>query len=195
MANPARDDRLRASKEPTSTTKTMATKKSLNTGNKEFGTEACLVERFIGVLQAGRTTFGSVQVATEWDHRSGFVDVLARDGAQSLVAFEAKLADWRRAFMQAYRNTAYANRTYVLLPEKTVHRALPAREEFEFRGIGLCAFDGKKVRIVIEASEHDPLLSWVRARAHEHFDGLVNERPSRTRPAGGSRRPVQAARV
>jgi hypothetical protein len=188
-------DRLSAGADPTRSTKMIATKRSSSISNNEFATEACLVERFIGALQAGRTSFGSVQVATEWDHRSGFVDVLARDGAQSLVAFEAKLADWRRAFRQAYRNTAYANRTFVLLPDKTVHRALPAREEFEFRGIGLCAFDGKQVRILIEASEHAPLLSWVRARAHEHFDGLSSERASRSRLAGSGRRPVQTARV
>jgi hypothetical protein len=146
---------------------------------QEFFKESCLVECFVGALQAGRTAFGSVQVTTEWDHHSGFVDVLARDGSQALVAFEAKLADWRRAFLQAYRNTAYANRTYVLLPEKTVHRALRDREEFEFRGIGLCAFNGKEVRIIIEAAEQDPLLQWLRVRAHEHFNTLPDERRPR----------------
>ncbi len=171
----------------------MPTKKSSNPNSKYFATEACLVERFIGALQSGCTSFGSVQVTTEWDHRSGLVDVLARDGTQSLVAFEAKLADWRRAFLQAYRNTAYANRTYVLLPEKIAHRAMQDREEFEFRGVGLCAFDGEQVRVLIEASEQAALLAWLRAQAHEYFDALPNERcsgPNRRRS-----RPVQAARV
>lgn len=148
---------------------------------QDFLTESCMVESFVGALQAGRTAFGSVQVTTEWDHRSGFVDVLARDGAQELVAFEAKLTDWRRAFLQAYRNAAYANRAYVLLPEKTVHRALRDREEFEFRGIGLCAFNGREVKIVIEAAGQDPLLQWLRARAHEHFNALPDERRSQPR--------------
>lgn len=146
---------------------------------QDFSTESSLVERFVGTLQAGRTAFGSVQVTTEWDHCSGIVDVLARDGAQALVAFEAKLADWRRAFLQAYRNTAYANRAYVLLPEKTAHRALSDREEFEFRGIGLCAFNGREVKILIDAAEQDPLLQWLRVRAHEHFNALPDERRSR----------------
>lgn len=158
---------------------------------QEFSTESCLVERFVGALQAGRTRFGSVQVTTEWDHRSGFVDVLARDGSQALLAFEAKLADWRRAFLQAYRSTAYANRAYVLLPEKTAHRALRDREEFEFRGVGLCAFNGKEVRILIEAAEQDPLLQWLRARAHEHFNALPDER--RRRPNRSGSRSVSAA--
>lgn len=146
---------------------------------RDFSTEACMVECFVGSLQAGRTVFGSVQVATEWDHRSGLVDVLARNGAHALIAFEAKLTDWRRAFLQAYRNTAYANRVFVLLPEKTVHRALREREEFEFRGVGLCSFDGNEVKILIDAVEQDPLLRWLRVRAHEHFNALPDECPSR----------------
>ena len=151
---------------------------------QDFSTESSLVERFVGTLQGGRTAFGSVQVTTEWNHRSGIVDVLARDGGHGLVAFEAKLADWRRAFLQAYRNTAYANRAYVLLPEKTAHRALSDREEFKFRGIGLCAFNGKEVKILIEAAEQDPVLQWLRVRAHEHFNALPDEhrsRPNRSR--------------
>jgi hypothetical protein len=171
----------------------MAAAARSSTELQEFSTEACLVEGFVGALQAGRTPFGLAQVTTEWDHRSGFVDVLVRDRAQTLVAFEAKLADWRRAFMQAYRNTAYANRAYVLLPQKTAHRALRDREEFEFRGVGLCSFDGKTVRILIEASEQDPLLQWLRARAHEHFDALPDERCSR--PHRSRNRTVSAAGI
>lgn len=178
---------------PQSGIEKMSTKRSSHPNRNEFTTEACLVEQFIGTLQAGRTNFGLVQVTTEWDHRSGFVDVLARDGTQSLVAFEAKLADWRRAFHQAYRNTAYANRAYVLLPEKTAHRAMRDREEFEFRGVGLCAFDGEQVQVLIEAAEQDALLVWLRARAHEHFDALPNDcRAGSNRRRG---RTVQAARI
>lgn len=141
----------------------------------EFSTEANLVDSFVKTLQSGRSQYNSIQIATEWNHKSGMVDVLVRDTSRSLIAFEAKLSDWKRAFLQAYRNTAYANRTYVLLPMKTVHRALLAREEFEFRGIGLCAFDGKKIHTYIEAVEQDAILAWVRARAHDYFDELLDE--------------------
>lgn len=156
-----------------------------------FATEADLVERFVGKLQAGRTRYGSVQVTTEWDHRAGMVDVLARDSAGALVAFEAKLHNWRRAFMQAYRNTSYANRAYVLLPPNVAQRALQDREEFEFRGVGLCAFDGKVVQVLIEAVDQEPLMAWVRARAHQYFDSLKDERPS-SRPARSGGRTVPA---
>lgn len=164
-------------------------------GTQAFGTEACLVECFVGLLQTGRTQLGPVQVATEWDHRSGFVDVLARDASQSLFAFEAKLTDWRRAFHQAYRNTAYANRAYVMLPARTADRALRAREDFELRGVGLCSFDGKHLTILIEAAEQqDPLLKWIRERAHNYFNRSSDECHA-DRPQAGRNRGMRTARL
>lgn len=140
-----------------------------------FETEAELVDVFVRRLQAGRTPFGSVQVMREWDHKSGSVDVLVRDRDQELVAIEAKLADWKRAFRQAYRSTAYANRVFVLLPTQVVHRALRDEEEFRYRGIGLCSFDGRCVKVIIEAIVQEPLLHWLRSRAHEHFNKVHGE--------------------
>jgi predicted nuclease with RNAse H fold len=162
---------------------------------RRFSSEAALVECFVEKLERGRTRYGRVEVVTEWDHRSGLVDVLARDSKGTLVAFEAKLENWRRAFDQAYRNTAYADRVYVLLPPTAAQRAMQNREQFELRGIGLCSFDGRASRVLIEASDHDALLKWVRARAHEHFDTIADERAASSRPAAGRGRAVQGARA
>ena len=167
---------------------------STRTGDRsKFATEADFVERFVGKLSKGRTSFGKVQITKEWDHTAGFVDVLARHRRKTLVAFEAKLDNWKRAFHQAYRSTAYANKSYVIVPTHVAARALRDRDEFELRGVGLCSFDGKSVQVLIEASEQDALLVWLRTQAHEHFDALDNERA--VKPGCGSRRTVQPARV
>lgn len=158
-----------------------------------FSTEADFVERFVGKLSKGRTSFGRVEITKEWDHTAGFVDVLTRHRRKTLVAFEAKLDNWKRAFHQAYRSTAYANRSYVIVPAHVAERALRDRDEFELRGVGLCSFDGRSVQVLIEASEQDALLVWLRARAHEHFDALYDERT--VEPRRGSCRAVQPARV
>jgi hypothetical protein len=141
----------------------------------QFPTEAALVNQFVEILGTGRSYWRNVQIATEWKHRVGFADVLVRTTGGRLVAFEAKLSDWRRAFHQAYRNTSYANHVYVLLPACAVHRALLAREEFEFRGIGLCSLQNEKLKVHIKATEQDALLTWIRQQAHEHFDGKHDE--------------------
>jgi hypothetical protein len=160
-----------------------------------FATEAALVDSFVGALRAHRA-FGHVQVTTEWNHKAGLVDVLVRDAANSLIAFEAKLRDWKRAFMQAYRNTAYANKAYVLLPESAAQAAMKHREEFELRGIGLCAMTGDGVQVLIDAAEQEPLLRWVRSLAHEHFDTTVpGDEHLQSKNSGGRARRLQRARV
>lgn len=140
-----------------------------------YPTEASLVNQFVSKLETGKSYWRIVQVATEWRHRVGFADILVRTSGGRLIAFEAKLSDWRRAFHQAYRNSSYANQVYVLLPLAATHRALLAREEFEYRGIGLCALQDGKIKVLIKASEQDALLTWIRQQAHEHFDRIPNE--------------------
>lgn len=162
-------------------------------GHSEFASEADFVDGFVSKLAKGRTAFGRVQITTEWDHRAGFVDVLARNRRKGLVAFEAKLDNWKRAFHQAYRSTAYANKSYVIVPEHVASRAMRDREEFELRGVGLCSFDGLAVQVLIEATEQDALLRWLREQAHEHFDTLSDEH--RAGPKRGRSRPLPEAWV
>lgn len=159
---------------------------SRTSGRTEFATEADFVDCFVGKLSKGRTSFGKVEITTEWDHRAGFVDVLARHRRKTLVAFEAKLDNWKRAFHQAYRSTAYANKSYVIVPAHVASRALRDRDEFELRGVGLCSFDGKSVQVLIEASEQDALLTWLREQAHEHFDALEDDCAAEPRRGRGS---------
>jgi len=171
----------------------MIQERTRSMGHSEFATEADFVERFVDKLAKGRTAFGRVQITTEWDHRSGIVDVLARHRRKTLVAFEAKLDNWKRAFHQAYRSTAYANKSYVIVPEHVASRAMRDKEEFKFRGVGLCSFNGSAVQVLIEATEQDALLRWLREQAHEHFDMLPNE--PRARPRRGSCGPLPEARL
>lgn len=162
-------------------------------GRATFASEAEMVDQFVGVLAKPRSGFGRLEITLEWDHRAGFVDVLARDRSSALIAFEAKLGDWKRAFMQAYRNTAYANRAYVLLPTGVAHRAMLHRETFEGKGIGLCCFDGKRIEVLLEAVDQEPVVTWIRRKAHEHFNGLGHESGSRARR--GSCAVLSAARA
>lgn len=169
--------------------------KSSVSPSTRFQSEAALVDKFVDELQTGSSCYGSVQVTREWNHRAGLVDVLVRDATGGLVAFEAKLDNWRRAFLQAYRNTAYADRAYVLVPPAVAARALQDREEFELRGVGLCSFDGEAIHIVIEACEQQSLLQWVRVQAHDHFNSLPDERVAHSKSRRRRKGAVRAAAV
>ena len=58
-----------------------------------------------------------------------------------LLAFEAKLADWRQALKQAYRYRYYADAAIVILPAQGSRMAIEHRDLFRLMGVGLWTFD------------------------------------------------------
>lgn len=138
----------------------------------QYVSEADLVQDFLELLQEGGSPWGAVETTTEWDYRTGITDVLVRTDEGHLVAFEAKLTDWRRATHQAYRNTTFAKRAYVVMPLKAAERASAHVDIFSRYGVGLCSVQKNSVSIIIEAPEFDdePLLPWMHRRAHLFFD-------------------------
>lgn len=137
-----------------------------------YAKESDLVQDFLELLQDGESPWGAVETTTEWDYRTGITDVLARTTDGYLVAFEAKLTDWRRATHQAYRNTTFAERAYVVMPSKAAEKARVHAEIFSRYGVGLCAVQKNSVSIIIEAPAlgSEPLLPWMHRRAHVFFD-------------------------
>lgn len=90
-----------------------------------------------------------------------------------LWAFEVKISDWKKGFVQADNYLNYANRSVLLLPGKTAELMSEKVEMFKSAGIGLWLFDEDKMldisslkilawpkRIVPRSSE-----AYLRARA------------------------------
>lgn len=138
----------------------------------QYARESDLVQDFLELLQQGESPWGALETTTEWDYRTGITDVLARTPEGDLVAFEAKLTDWRRATHQAYRNTTFAERAYVVMPLKAAERASTHPDIFSRYGVGLCSVQKNSVSIIIEAPalDNEPLLPWMHRRAHLFFD-------------------------
>jgi len=158
-----------------------ASKKQKNT---VFRSESQLVRRLVGILETNATPWGRVQTLTEWDYRTGVTDVLARNRRNELIAFEAKLTDWRRACQQAYRNTTFAVRAYVVLPEAVANRVQACGELFARYGVGLCALSSRELSVLIEARPTQPLMEWLTTHAHSTFDRMFDVRTG----FGGRRR-------
>ncbi len=59
----------------------------------------------------------------------------------SIVSFELKLKDWKRAAKQAFRYKSFSNIAYVVLAPKSIQSALKNIEIFEQYNIGLAKFD------------------------------------------------------
>ena len=136
------------------------------------------MDSFVDCLAGGQTHWGKVAFTREWDFRSGITDVLALDSSGDLIAFEAKLSDWRRAANQAYRNTVFAKTAYVVMPASKAKAAAKHRSVFEGYGVGLCGFDGCRFEILIEARPAaKPLIPWLRLKAEEFFGRGISQKP------------------
>jgi len=59
----------------------------------------------------------------------------------SIISFELKLKDWKRAAKQAFRYKSFSNIAYVVLASKSANAALNNIELFEKYNIGLAKFD------------------------------------------------------
>jgi hypothetical protein len=138
-----------------------------------FDTEQRLVERFISILESQATPFGDMRVACEFNYSRGRTDVVALNEGNQVIAFEAKLKDWRTALHQAYRNTCFAHQSFVLLPKDAAFQAADCREEFDKRGVGLCYLDIAGVVILHDSPCTAPIEPWLASEAalqvHQQF--------------------------
>lgn len=134
----------------------------------KFAKEADLVCIFVSRLQGRTSPFGDVNFGLEFDYRSGRADVIARCESGEVLAFEAKLRDWKYASHQAYRNTCFAHRSYIIVPIDTARIAKKFNGEFIKRGVGICVLTEDGIEILLEARRADPLMPWLSERAGEY---------------------------
>jgi hypothetical protein len=130
-----------------------------------FATEQMLVERFVRLLETNKTPWGELQFTLEFDYSRGRTDVVAVSNKETLIAVEAKLTDWREALHQAYRNTCFAHRSFVLLPKQRALTAFSFLIEFEKRGVGLCYIDGAQLIVLQDSPYALPLEPWLASEA------------------------------
>lgn len=60
---------------------------------------------------------------------------------EKVVAVEAKLSEWKRVLVQAYRNLQFADESWVVLDHSCVRPALAQLERFQATGVGLASMD------------------------------------------------------
>ena len=133
-----------------------------------YESEAQLVQDFLRAIRSDAAPIPAVQIGAEFDYRDGRTDVISVTQDGELIAFEAKLTQWKVALHQAYRATSFANRAYVVMPAGVATRVLAHRHEFDRRRVGLCAMqpDGT-ITVLHEAPRVVPYMPSVSTRAHE----------------------------
>jgi hypothetical protein len=141
-----------------------------------YQSEKALVNKFVVKLRSAISPWGSVSIGREFRYEGGRTDVIALQKQGQLLAFEAKLTNWRDALAQAYRATFFAHRSYVLLPESTARLAEPHFSEFHERRVGLCSMRGENLAIVFDCETSDPLQTWVHQAAFQMIGGSIGPR-------------------
>lgn len=60
---------------------------------------------------------------------------------EKIIAVEAKLSEWQRVLVQAYRNLQFADESWVVLDHACIRPALAQLERFRAVGVGLASVD------------------------------------------------------
>jgi hypothetical protein len=140
-----------------------------------FSNEQTLVDSFVSRLCGDRSPWGQVQVATEFNYQRGRTDVVACTAAECVIAIEAKLADWRTALHQAFRNRCFAHQSYVLLPKETAVRAYRYSGEFDRRQVGICYLENDEIVVLHPARQMNPIEPWLSDRARLHIETFCGD--------------------
>lgn len=133
-----------------------------------YRSEQELVDAFCSALCVQNTPWGELTLAREFGYERGRTDVVGVDSDGSILAFEAKLARWRDALQQAYRNTCFAHFSYVVVPEETAQRAERSSHEFQRRAVGLCYLSQGSLVVRVAAVRQDPIAPWLSRVALAH---------------------------
>ena len=135
--------------------------------------EVTLVDQLAALVSQGSVAWLRQTLVREFDYSSGRTDLLTLTVTDHVVAFEAKLTNWRKAMDQAWRNTSFANEVYVVLPRACSRPALQHRADFEDSGVGLCVMDENGVDMLWNSRNHKPVIPWLhhKARASLGEDG------------------------
>lgn len=103
---------------------------SISTGASLNSTRRIFLELSdIGRIKSGSSPMQGFQIAP-----------ISTPPFKQVVAIEAKLRDWRRALVQAYRYIQFANESWVLIDHGTSSSALRNKEQFQAYGVGLASF-------------------------------------------------------
>lgn len=141
-----------------------------------FKNEKELVTTFITHIENNQYDVKLVSWSSEFNFSGGRTDIIAGNAQKELYAFEAKLNNLGKVINQAFRNTAFANYSYVVLPENKKRAVAKFASEFKRRKIGLVFVNHEKAWTEIDAYQQLPVLPWLRDKATENLRPVKRNR-------------------
>lgn len=130
-----------------------------------FNYEADLVNTFISHIDSNILDLDIINYCSEFNYNNGKTDLIAICINNRLIAFEAKLKNIKKVINQAYRNTAFANYSYVVLPADKYEIQKKYEADFIDMKIGVILVDNENSWIELEAIDNKPVLPWLHEKA------------------------------
>lgn len=103
---------------------------------------------------------------------------------ERLIAVEAKVSEWQRVLVQAYRNLQFADESWVVLDHAYIRPAIAQLDRFKVSGVGLASVDrAQGLFIHLAAQNTGPMSVGKRWQAQAVLAArAVARRPSPERP-------------
>lgn len=103
---------------------------------------------------------------------------------ERLIAVEAKISDWQRVLVQAYRNLQFADESWVVLDHAFIRPAMAQMERFKVSGVGLASMDRQRGLFIHHAATtHGPMSLGKRWQAQAVLASRILARRSTSDPA------------
>lgn len=84
-----------------------------------------------------------------------------KESLKEVVIYELKLNNWHRALIQAYRYKSFSHKSFVVMDEAFVSRAIKHIEKFKLSGIGLASINTEgDFRIIVDAKTELPYCNY-----------------------------------
>ena len=96
---------------------------------------------------------------------------------ERLIAVEAKLSDWQRVLVQAYRNLQFADESWAVLDHACIRPALAQLERFQIAGVGLASIGyGRGLFVHHAATAQGPVSQGKRWQAQSVLASRILEK-------------------
>lgn len=97
----------------------------------------------------------------------GIPDIMINN--KEIISIEAKLKNWKRALIQAYRYRSFSKKAYVFMDNDYIDVPLENIKEFKKFNIGLAGVSNEKIEIYYEPEEKEPFSKELYIKAMDAF--------------------------
>lgn len=103
-----------------------------------------------------------------------FVFLHEKNNDISIVAFELKLQNWKKAIVQAFRYRSFSNISYVVMPVNKVSAAAKNINMFKQFNVGLATFDIEMVfNVIFEPNFEEPFSDQMHDQLLEQTRSII----------------------